>query len=342
MAWKDLILRRFALPALAGGCLLFGAAVVSADDSTPPPAPRGLHQVDDVLTTKHGGPIVEQIVPQPMRHYQPQSTWHGVPTDQLFRLRGGLSYYDSPGRDAKVGGTWGLDGIIPLSETFGGYGAGKMNHFSGGTQYYVSGGLYKMADPWSDGLLDRIGGAALYDWFSDSRGTGLDLSMYRFYLGYALSENWSVGARYITPGDGDTNPLFYNNVTAGTTGNFQLDESVAGYLSGYMGQNLVSVAVGYRDSVDTVFIDASIRRPIARNLYVFADTHYEDRGGWAAITGLEFRFGPGGGSDCGCGRRLRTPWDDPTLFDAFNWGEARTMGTNVTTQENGPAPPSEG
>ncbi|MCA9118384.1 MAG: hypothetical protein KDA79_25140, partial [Planctomycetaceae bacterium] len=152
------------------------------------------------------------------------------------------------------------------------------------------------------------------------------------------TENWSVGARYIEPGDGDTNPLFHSGNAAAATGTFQLDQSVAGYLAGYLGENLINVAVGYRDSVDTVFIDASIRRPIGRNLYAFADTHYEDNGGWAAITGLEFRFGPGGGADCGCGYRTRTPWDDPTISDAFNWGEARTMGSQATVQPNTPAP----
>ena len=322
-----------ALAVVAGSTVLPAYAADHVDETAPPAAPTGLQQVEQVIEVPAAGPIVERCVPQHMYHQQ--STLHGVPTDQLLRLRGGLSYYDHPRADSKVGGTYGLDGIVPLSESFGGYGAGKLNHFSGGTQSYASIGLYRMASACADHGLDRVGGGVFYDWFSDSRGNDLDLTMYRFYLGYAVTENWSVGVRYIEPGEDEDNPLYFRSNSQGAIGDFYMTQEVATYLSGYVGENLVSLALGYRDQANTTYVDASLRRPVARNLNAFIDTHYEDRGGWAVITGLEFRFGRGG-SSCGCGPRVRTPWDDPTIADAFNWGEARTMGTVVNVDEKEP------
>ena len=319
-----------ALAAVACGLLCPLTEAVSADDATSEPGSAELHQVNQVFETT-AGPPVEQIAPQYVYH-EAQSTWNGVPTDQLLRLRGGLSYYDHPKADSKVGGTYGLDGIIPLTESFGGYGAGKLNHISGGTQSYASIGVYRMASPFADHGLERVGGGAFYDWFSDSRGEDLDLTMYRFYLGYAVTENWSVGVRYIETGEDENNPLYFRGNNQGAVGNFYMTQEAAAYLAGYIGENLVNVAVGYRDKINTTYVDLSLRRPVGENLYAFVDTHYEDRGGWAAITGLEFRFGRGG-SSCGCGHRTRTPWDDPTIADAFNWGEARTMGTVVDVNE---------
>ncbi|MCA9118383.1 MAG: hypothetical protein KDA79_25135, partial [Planctomycetaceae bacterium] len=112
-----------ALCAVAACSLALSAVSATAGDETPPPAPvpGGLHSIDEVMSGPRIEPTVERFLPQHMYH-QPQSTWHGVPTDQLLRLRGGLSYFDAPGIDAKVGGTYGLDGIVPLTATFGGYG----------------------------------------------------------------------------------------------------------------------------------------------------------------------------------------------------------------------------
>ena len=246
-----------------------------------------------------------------------------MPLDQLFRLRGGLSYYDHSNIDSKAGGTYGLDGVLPMTGDTGGYAAAKANHVSGGSQYYTSLGLYKMADICDDSF-GRVGGAFFYDYFADSRGD-IDLTMYRFYLGYAVTEDWSVGLRHIEPGEDDT----------GAIGSFFITQSTAVYASGYVDDTLLTAAFGYRDDANTTFLEAAVRTPVACNLYAFVDTHYEDRGTWVALTGLEFRFGPGG-SGCGCNscrRCCRTPWDDPTIAESFNWGEAKTFGAAVDVDD---------
>jgi hypothetical protein len=254
------------------------------------------------------------------------------PDDPMFRFRGGLSYYDHPRIDSKIGATYGLDGLLPMTEIAGGYAAAKANHVSGGSQYYTSLGLYKMADACDESAWGRVGGAIFYDYFTDSRAGDIDLTMCRLYIGTAISETWSVGLRHIEPGDDDRGSAFFGG---GGTANFYISESDAVYASGYVGDSLLTLAIGYRERPNTAFLEAALRRPLAANFYGFVDTHYEERGDWAAITGFEFRFGPGGS---GCHSCCRTPWDDPTIAESFNWGEAKTFGSavDVNNKSDGP------
>jgi hypothetical protein len=212
-----------------------------------------------------------------------------------------------------------------MTDAAGGYAAAKANHVSGGSQYYTSIGMYRTANPCADSAWDCFGGAVFYDYFTDSR-PDIDLTMYRLYIGAAMTENWSLGWRHIEPGDDDDGAI----IGGGGIGTYYISQSDALYASGYVDCNLLTVAVGHREDPSTVFLEAAVRRPVRSNLYAFVDTHYEARGAWAAVTGLELRFGPGGGScgnGCGCCRR--TPWDDPTIAEAFNWGEAKTFGSAV-------------
>ena len=112
--------------------------------------------------------------------------------------------------------------------------------------------------------------------------------------------------------------------------------------SGYVNNNLVTLAGGYNDERDSVIAQLSVRHPVNERLYTFIDAYYEDEGHWAGVVGIEIRFRPNGcygrrGAN-GCGiRNMASPWDDPTIAQAFNYGEGRFWMNDVDVPEGMPA-----
>ena len=247
-----------------------------------------------------------------------------------IRFRGAFSYYSVPLVETKLGGTYGIDTIHQVTSRCGFYGAAKVNHVRAGTQLLASGGLYKMADPCACELVDRIGYVAIVDYFDDSRQSDLEFTQLRMQVGVPLNCDWSAGVAYTQPFDDEAMPLLFLN----NGGVLEPTEFVAGYVSGYAGDHLVYAAAGYREVSDTMYFDASIRTPCRGNVFRFVDAHYEERGRWIALVGLEYRFGTGGcGSSCAWNRNHCSPWDDPTIAEAFNSGEAKTWGRDIDRGE---------
>ena len=144
-----------------------------------------------------------------------------------------------------------------------------MNHISRGTQFLGTVGLYRTANADSCEIQDRIGFAAHFDQFTDTRGNDLYLSQFRLQIGTPISPNWSVGLRYTEPVSEDVNPIFFTD--SSLTGNFEVSQTFAGFLSGYWSDNLLTFMVGHREHPNSTFIDAAARRPLGGNLYVFVD-----------------------------------------------------------------------
>lgn len=252
-----------------------------------------------------------EACPEPVEH---TSFWD-LADEELVRFRGGLTYLDRR-TESHLGGTYGLDGILPLDQTFGIHWAARVNQFSGATQLEGTLGLYKTSDLASG---DPIGATVFYDAFTDSRGDDFYLGTLRGQVGYAVSEIAAVGVTWTTGVNEEDNvPALIGNGIASYHG---VDFGSV-FVSRYFGEQLAQLGVGYREDPDSVFIDLSYRRPIIDDrTYFYAHCNYvEDSGAVASWVGIEFRFGRGS-SRCGEGSWRRGVWDDPTIANAFNWGE---------------------
>jgi len=242
-----------------------------------------------------------------------------------YRIRGAMSYFTVPNVETKIGGTYGIDTVYATTDRCGLYGAGKLNHFQGGTQVLASGGWYRMSDRAGCGILDRVGYSAIVDYFDDSRQNNLDFGVLRLQAGIPVGCDWALGVSYVKP--------FYERPTQllflPGGGVLQPTDHLSGFASGYVGDHLIYTAAGYRDSSSTFVFDASIRRPCRGNMFTFVDAHYEGRGKWVTLVGLEYRFGAAGCSSGCWSRNECSPWDDPTVAQSFNSGEAMTWGHHL-------------
>lgn len=271
----------------------------------------------------------------------------GQAGDYQFRFRGGMTYLNAP-LESHVGGTYGLDGVLPISEQFGLYGAGRVNQFSGGTQLLGTVGAYKLSDPCGCTLADRLGAAVMFDHFTDSRGDDLNISRLRAQIGYALSCDTAIGVTYSTPLEDDDDLLF---LAGGGIGPYSIVETIGGFVSTYVGDHLATLGVGYRDDDPTsIYVDLSVRSPLSGdNLYGYADVWYlESDSSWSVWLGLEYRFGPATRGCGGCSSEYvvrgqsggrRGVWDDPTISNAFNHGENRTWNETAGPPHVQPPPP---
>jgi len=247
-----------------------------------------------------------------------------------LRLRGGLSHYDINDVEVQTGATWGVDTAVPLTETFGAYGAYKLNHFDGEYQTFISGGGYRQSTEDGSSLFDRIGAALLYDYFSDSRGDDFEVAQLRYQAGYLFAPGWAAGLRGSFSVEDEVNPVFYRPDADGdVTQLFELRDSAGLFLTGYLGSTMVDLGVNWRDRItaDTVEFGALVRQPLRENLFAYIDTSYASHGSWMGLLGIEFRFGgpvaaptPKASLDS-----RRSPWDDPTIATIFNSGEAKTF-----------------
>lgn len=247
-----------------------------------------------------------------------------------LRLRGALSHYDINDVEAQTGGTWGVDGILPVGDQLGAYGAYKLNFFDDGHQTLASGGAYRQAVADGLTLLDRIGVAAVYDYFSDSRGIDLDLTQLRYQIGYLFAPNWAAGFRGSFGIEDEINPLFFNpDAAPGATALFKASDFLGGFVTGYFGSTMVDFGVGRRDwiSGDATEFGLAVREQLTPRLFGYIDTSYATHGSWMAFAGLEFRFGAVktalSPKEVAAPRRMA--WDDPTIATIFNSGEAKTF-----------------
>ena len=236
----------------------------------------------------------------------------------LLRARGGMTYLNRTS-ESHVGGTYGLDGILPLSESLGGHAAARVNQFSGGTQLQGTVGAYRSASLWGGGTLDRIGGSVLIDLFGDLRGSDVFLSQLRAQAGYAVSADTAVGVTLTHPLNEDRDPLFL--VPGMPNGTFRTVTSGGVFVSQYLGDHLAIANIGVREDPDSLYIDAAIRTPlIGDSLFAYANGNYiAQSGDFSSWVGLEFRFGRS--SRGGHARGVRSVWDDPTIANSFNYGE---------------------
>jgi|GEM_PF-2014638 len=236
--------------------------------------------------------------------------------ESLMRFRGGVTSANKS-FESHVGGTYGLDGVIPVDDVFGLHWAGRINQFSGATQYLTSFGAYKR----SDANGDALGASLIVDVFHDSRVSDLWLSQLRGQVGVATSEDSAIGVAFTTPlGDARENQLF---VPGNPVGSYTAAESVGMYATRYIDDYLMQANVGYRKYPNSVYVDLAVRRPIVNNkVFAYASTNYiAENGQWSSWVGLEFRLGGGDDCDSCTPTRRREVWDDPTIFNSFNYGE---------------------
>lgn len=236
----------------------------------------------------------------------------------LLRIRGGMTYINRRS-ESHVGGTYGLEGILPLSDTYGGHAAARVNQFSGGTQVLGTIGGYRTSNTRSGSGLDRIGATVLVDVFGDFRGGDAFLSQLRAQAGYAVSDDTAAGVTMTTPLNKDSEPLFLG--PGSLSGKRRAVNTGGVFVSHYFGEHLTYANVGYREDPDSLYIDAAIRTPLVGDkVFAYATGNYiANSGDFESWVGLEVRFGRSSrGMRSG---RARSVWDDPTIANAFNYGE---------------------
>ena len=236
----------------------------------------------------------------------------------LLRIRGGMTYLNRRS-ESHVGGTYGLEGILPFSDTWGAHAAARVNQFSGGTQVLGTIGGYRASNTRSGSGLDRIGATVLVDVFGDSRGGDVLLSQLRAQAGYAISDNTAAGVTMTTPMNKDSEPLFLG--PGSLSGKRRAVNTGGLFVSHYIGEHLTYANVGYREDPDSLYIDAAFRTPLVGDkVFAYANGNYiANSGDFASWVGLEIRFGRSSrGMRSG---RARGVWDDPTIANAFNYGE---------------------
>lgn len=236
-------------------------------------------------------------------------------TDHLVRFRAGLTQVNKV-FESHVGGTWGLDGVVPVDDHHGAHWAARVNQFSGGTQYQGSLGGYERSAPGGDGR-DRFGASVIVDLFHDSRVNDMWLTQLRGQAGVALSATSAVGVAFTVP---------LNDERSGIPPGFPWATTAVDSVGAYATEELMNCQVqagaGYREKPNSAYLDLAVRRRLAGdNLFAYASTNYiADRGQFGTWIGIEYRLG---GSDhgCGCECARREAWDDPVIWNSFNYGE---------------------
>lgn len=232
--------------------------------------------------------------------------------ERLTRFRGGMTQINKL-FESHVGGTWGLDGILPTDDVHGMHWAGRVNKFSGGTQYQGSLGVWRRSDaPNSD--LDGFGASLIADLFHDTRAAGLWLGQLRGQAGIATSDTSAVGVLFTTPLNQKAGLLPAWPHTAVS--------SAGAYVSQEIFNCQVQTAVGYRNRPDSLYVDLAIRRALVGDtLFAYASTNYVAEGDWfGSWIGFEYRLGRRR-NGCGSEGSRREVWDDPVIFNSFNYGE---------------------
>lgn len=255
--------------------------------------------------------------------------WSGS-EDCLVRLRAGFTQINKV-YESHVGGTYGIDGVIPADDTHGAHWAARINQFSGGTQYLTSLGGWRRSNSRGD-LSDRIGASLIVDLFHDSRASDLWLSQLRGQAGVATSETSAVGVLFTTAlNDQRSGTSFVPGIPGAP---FTAVDSIGMFATHELEICRVQASAGYRERPNSIYYDLALRRTLVdEKLYAYASTNYvADRGMFGTWIGLEYRLG---GPDHGCAAESRRcqVWDDPVIFNAFNYGE-----NSFWHNTNNPAP----
>jgi len=84
----------------------------------------------------------------------------------------------------------------------------------------------------------------------------------------------------------------------------------------------VQANLGYREKPYSMYVDLSVRRALIDNtVFAYASTNYiAERGQFGTWVGFEYRLG-GRDHGCGCKNHRHEVWDDPAIYNSFNYGE---------------------
>lgn len=234
----------------------------------------------------------------------------------LTRVRGGFTQVNKT-TDSHIGGTYGLDGLVPAGEDHGVHWAARVNQFSGGTQYQGSLGAYERSYSTGD-VRDRFGASIIVDVFHDSRVSDMWLTQIRGQLGVATSETSALGVAFTTPLNDDRSGLGPGPAIRPTTA----VDSIGAYITEELMNCQVQANIGYREKPNSAYVDFSVRRAlVGEKCFAYASTNYiMDRGQFGTWIGVEYRLG-GREIGCGCEQVRRGAWDDPVIYNSFNYGE---------------------
>ncbi len=322
--------RLFALASLAlVTALALGAR---ADEPGKKIAPDAQPVLDLYLTdsTELEGNTVTDGSFQPLGHFLEGPATGKYDLDSAARFRGGFSYLDDEVDDTPSG-TYGLDMALRLAGQTSAYGAATYSHLSGGTQFFGTVGLFRQGDP-CGGALDRTSGGILFDQLADTRfDDPIYVSQLRYFLGFALSEQWGAGVTYSDPVQGDNSRVAFGGFSSA---GFTPAETVEAYLSTWWGPHQVTATLGSRFGPDETVAGLLLRHRLSKN--VTASVNLNTVGGelWACVLGLEWQFGGGRygahgyASSDSQGKVVRAqgdsglgnPYRDPSLGPNLNYG----------------------
>ncbi len=252
----------------------FTAAEPDAIFSPAPPQPK---QSPAALATPHQGPV-----------YRPIS---GRRTPAYYaRVRTAVTYFQVP-VESKVGGSYAYDIARPLEDGFGIYASASANHFSTGSQYLGTLGLYKQADLSTGNPLDRMSHAVLFDNFAETRLGWMYLSQLRLSTAYALDHQTAIGLRGGVNITDDNRKVRTNPAGVFVPFTFYTSDHIEAFITRQVGDVMLTGAMGYRADLNNMTWEASARMPVSDRVSCFTNARYEESGVWASTVGFEIALG---------------------------------------------------
>lgn len=224
-----------------------------------------------------------------------------------LRFRGGMSYLDQSQTD--LGGAYGLDLIVPVSNSVGGYANVAANHVSGSTHLAWTAGVIKGLDP-VPGLFvtvpppdtpagefaSRFSYSVLFDNLilsdmpSATGDTDLYLGQIRSTLGFRLSPDAAVGLVYTKPLRGDA--IDVATAFGAVSSPIEFSEGIGPYYSTWVGDTMFTASATYRDGLNAMLYSINVRSPLCERITAFVNGNYQDEETWASYVGIEIALGP--------------------------------------------------
>lgn len=283
----------FLTPVPASAATITKTSALSGHDAAPLPPSDGFtaSEPDAVFSTtaqQTTGATAPIAAPRHRTVYRPISSRRA--RNYHARVRTAVTWFEVP-VESKVGGSYAFEIARPLEDGFGIYASVSANHFSTGSQYLGTVGLYKQADLRTGDPLDRMSHAVLFDNFAETRLGWMYLSQLRLSTSYALDHQTAIGVRGGINITDDNRQVRTNPAGIFVPFTFYTSDHIEAFISRQVGDVLLTGAMGYRDNLNNMTWEASARMPVSERVACFTNARYEESGVWASTVGFEIALG---------------------------------------------------